>query len=483
MKVRPITGRSAVVGAVTAAVVATLTVGVPAAPATAGAKKTDWIYDTTQTPMGSVAWATGADAVWTKGITGKGVGVALIDTGVTRVEGLTGSNVVNGPDLSFESQDSRLRHVDKFGHGTHLAGIIAGQNSIKKDGFSGIAPGVKLTSIKVGVTNGAVDVSQTIAAIDWVVEHRNDDPKNPIRVVNLAYGTDGTQDYKVDPLTFAVENAWRKGIVVVVAAGNGGVDSKLANPAYDPYVLTVGATDTRNTADVRDDSIASFSSRGTKARTVDVVAPGRSIASLRAPSSLLDQDHENARSGTRFFRGSGTSQASAVVSGAVALMLQARPKLTPDAVKDLIKRSARAVRPVTALDSGVGALNVWDAYQWVIPAGVQSWPKATGTGSLEKARGTVHVVDNGVTLSGERSILGPFDSKVWATATAKETAWSGGSWMGIAMTGDGYASANGQSTWSGRTWSARTWSGRTWSGRTWSGRTWSGMTWVGNSWK
>jgi serine protease AprX len=483
MNARTSTGRTAVVGAVTAAVVATLTVGVQAAPASAGDKKTAWIYDTTQTPMGSVAWATGADAVWSKGITGKGVGVALIDTGVARVEGLTGTNVVNGPDLSFESQDSNLRHVDRFGHGTHLAGIIAGRNSMSKDGFSGIAPGVKLTSIKVGVTNGAVDVSQAIAAIDWVVEHRKDDPKNPIRVINLSYGTDGTQDYKVDPLAFAVENAWRKGIVVVVAAGNGGVNAKLANPAYDPYVLTVGATDTQNTADVRDDAIAAFSSRGTTARRVDVVAPGRSIASLRVPSSMLDLDHPGARSGSRFFRGSGTSQASAVVSGAVALMLQARPSLTPDAVKDLIKRSARAVKPVTALDSGVGALNVWDAHQWVIPAGVQSWPKATGTGSLEKARGSVHVVDNGVTLSGERGILGPFDAKAWAAATAKETAWSGGSWMGTAMTGDGYTTTNGLTTWSARTWSARTWSGRTWSARTWSGRTWSGMTWVGNSWQ
>jgi serine protease AprX len=475
--------RPVVIGAVAAAVVAALTVGVPPAPASAGEdKKATWIWDTTQTAMGSVAWATGADAVWSKGITGKGVGVALIDTGVARVEGLTGSNIVNGPDLSFESQDPALRYVDKYGHGTHLAGIIAGKDSLAKDGFSGMAPGVKLTSIKIGVTNGAVDVSQTIAAIDWAVEHRNDDPKNPIRVINLSYGTDGSQDYRVDPLTFAVENAWRKGIVVVVAAGNGGVSAKLANPAYDPYVLTVGAADTKNTSDVRDDTIAAFSSRGTKARTVDVVAPGRSIASLRAPSSLIDQDYPSARSGQRFFRGSGTSQASAVVSGAVALMLQARPSLTPDAVKDLIKRSARAVIPMTALDSGVGALNVWDAYQWVIPAGVQSWSKATGTGSLEGSRGTVHVVDNGVTLSGEKGIFGPFDTKAWAAATAADNSWAGGSWMGTAIAGDGWTTANGQPAWSGRTWSGRTWSGRTWSGRTWSGRTWSGLTWVGHSW-
>jgi serine protease AprX len=473
--------RPVVVGAAATAVAAALTVGIAPAPASAADQKTTWIWDTTQTQMGAVAWATGADAVWSKGITGKGVGVALIDTGVTRVDGLT--TVVHGPDLSFESQDSAKHHIDGYGHGTHLAGIIAGKNSLSKDGFSGIAPDVKLTSVKVGVSNGAVDVSQTIAAIDWVVEHRNDDPKNPIRVINLAYGTDGSQDYRVDPLTFAVENAWRKGIVVVAAAGNGGIDAKLSNPAYDPYVLTVGATDTKNTADLRDDSIATFGSRGTKARTVDVVAPGRSIASLRVPSSLIDQDYPTARSGERLFRGSGTSQASAVVSGAVALMLQARPGLTPDAVKDLIKRSARAVLPVTELDKGVGAINVWDAYQWVVPTGVQYWPAATGTGSLELSRGTVHVDDNGVLLSGEKGILGPFDAKVWAAATAKENAWVGGSWMGIAMTGDCWSATSVVPTWSGRTWSGRTWSGRTWSGRTWSGRTWSGRTWAGADWQ
>jgi serine protease AprX len=432
--------------------------------------------------MASVAWTVGADAVWVKGITGKGVGVALIDTGVARVDGLTGSNIVNGPDLSFESQDPARRYVDHLGHGTHLAGIIAGKSSILGDAFSGIAPDVKLTSIKIGASSGEVDVSQVIAAIDWAVEHRNDDRANPIRVINLAYGTDGTQDYRVDPLAYAVENAWRKGIVVVAAGGNGGVSSNLTNPAYDPYVIAVGAADTKNTVGSGDDQVASFSSRGTSGRTVDVVAPGRSIVSLRAPGSLLDQDHPGARTGSRFLRGSGSSQASAVVSGAVALMLQARPSLTPDHVKNLIKNSARPMTAVTALDKNVGMLNVWDAHQWNYPTKVQTWPPAFGTGSLEKARGSVHVVDNGVVLSGENGVFGPFDSARWAAATANGSAWEGGVWMGAVVAGAQYTTVNGTQYWEGRTWSGRTWSGRTWSGGTWSGRTWSGMTWVGYTW-
>jgi serine protease AprX len=442
-----------------------------------------WIWDTTQTQLSSVAWTVGADAVWSKGVTGKGVGVALIDTGVAKVNGLTGGNVVNGPDLSFESQDAGLRYTDGFGHGTHLAGIIAGQNSVNSDGFSGIAPGVKLTSIKIGVSNGAVDVSQAIAAIDWVVEHRNDDKANPIRVVNLAYGTDGTQDYKVDPLAYAVENAWRKGIVVVAAAGNGGANAKLLNPAYDPYVITVGAADTKNNTDARDDTVASFSSRGAPARKVDVVAPGRSIASLRAPGSMVDVDNPNARSGTRFIKGSGSSQASAVAAGAVALMLQARPTLTPDHVKHLLKSTARAITSTNALDAGVGMLNVWDAYQFVIPTSVQTWAPATGTGSLEKARGTVHVVDNGISLTGERSVFAAFNASTWAAATKQETAWVDGNWLGYGVTGAGYTTVNGLPSWSARTWSGLNWAARTWSARTWSARTWSGLTWVGYSWQ
>ena len=138
-----------------------------------------------------------------------------------------------------------------------------------------------------------------IAAIDWVVEHRNDDPGNPIRVLNLSYGTDGVQDYQIDPLAHAVENAWRAGIVVVVAGGNDGIGRrKLNNPAYDPYVIAVGAADTRGPRRTGDDLVPDFSSRGDASRRVDVAAPGRSIVSLRNPGSYLDLAHPGARSAT-----------------------------------------------------------------------------------------------------------------------------------------------------------------------------------------
>ncbi len=317
---------------------------------------TGWIVDDGVTDLDHVAAVIGADRMYSRGYTGRGVGVALVDTGVVPVAGMTSGNVVNGPDLSFESQSDEHRYLDTFGHGTHMAGIIAGNDSPSLLGlgrFQGIAPGARLTSVKVASAEGAVDVSQVVAAVDWVVQHRNDDPANPIRVLSLSYGTDGVQDYRTDPLTHAVENAWRAGIVVVVSGGNSGTDNpKLNNPAYDPYVLAVGASDTAGTVAASDDVVPSFSSRGDASRRVDLVAPGRSIKSLRVPGSYLDEAHPNARVEDRFFKGSGSSQAAAVVSGAVALLLQSRPGLRPDQVKALLRSSAEAMPRADAAGRG-----------------------------------------------------------------------------------------------------------------------------------
>ena len=164
-------------------------------------------------------------------------------------------------------------------------------------------------------------------------------------MLNLSFGTDSTQDYRLDPLAHAAEVAWSSGIVVVVSAGNaGGTATGLANPAYDPAVLAVGSSNTQGTSDRTDDRVSGFSQRGATAegkRAPDLVAPGSSIVSLRAPGSFVDIMHGAAGTlNDRFFKGSGTSQAAAVVSGASALLLSQRPWLTPDQVKDILRRSA-----------------------------------------------------------------------------------------------------------------------------------------------
>jgi serine protease AprX len=443
---------------------------------------TGWLYDDSQASMSHVRSVIGADAMWSRGYTGQGVGVALIDTGVVPVKGLTSGNVVDGADLSFESQSDDLRHYDTFGHGTHMAGIIAGDEPstlLGGERFRGVAPDAELTSLKVAANDGAVDVSQVIAAIDWVVEHRNDDPKNPIRVLNLSYGTDGVQDYRADPLTHAVENAWRAGIVVVVSGGNEGFASpKLNNPAYDPYVLTVGAADTKGTTSTLDDTVPDFSSRGDAGRRVDVTAPGRSIVSLRDPGSYVDVAHPDARVGDRFFKGSGTSQAAAVVSGAVALLLDHRSGLTPDQVKALLKKTAAPMPTADAAGKGAGEISLAAARATAAPTGTQSWPRSTGTGSLEQSRGTQHVSDDGVELTGERDILAPWRATKWAAASSAGTAWDGGRWNGTDWTGTCWCG----STWAGRSWSARSWSGESWAARSWSARSWSARSWSARSW-
>ncbi|HYH27657.1 MAG TPA: S8 family serine peptidase, partial [Actinomycetota bacterium] len=336
-----------------------------------------------------------ADMAWASGYTGQGVDVALIDSGVVPVNGLTyPGKVVNGPDLSFESQAEHLTYLDSFGHGTHMAGIIAGRDDGKTptqgdhDSFMGIAPGARILNIKVANAIGAADVSQVIAAIDWVVQHKNDNGMS-VRVLNLSFGTDGIQDYQLDPLAYAAEVAWHNGIVVVVAAGNAGFgNSKLNNPAYDPYVIAVGASDTKGTFATDDDVTPEWTSRGDGTRNPDLVAPGKSIVSLRSPESYSDQTYPGGRVGTRFFRGSGTSQSAAMVSGAVALLVQKHPNATPDQIKKLLMETASPLPVADPVAQGEGVLNLKEAIRAPLPSHTQSWPTATGLGSLEASRGS-----------------------------------------------------------------------------------------------
>jgi serine protease AprX len=437
-----------------------------------------------------------AGEYWTNGYTGKGVGVALIDSGVLPVEGLTTpGKVVNGPDLSFESQVPALEHLDTFGHGTHMAGIIAGRDDdvadpVQKgdqDHFLGMAPGAHIVNIKVADAQGAADVSQVIAAIDWVVTHRNDPGMN-IRVLNLSFGTDGVQDYVLDPLTFAAEAAWHQGIVVVVAGGNKGYgSSKLNNPAYDPYVIAVGAAKSNGKYSADGDTVADFSSRGDALRSPDLVAPGASIVSLRAPGSYIDETNPQARVADRFFRGSGTSQAAAVVSGAAALIVEQRPGITPDQVKALMTKSAKRIFGATLAEQGAGMIDLKHARDMVTPGPLKSaqlFPRATGLGSLDLARGSAHVSDGDVELSGEQDIFGTaWKPAVWSALAAQGSAWSGGDWLGKKWSGGCWcASSWSGASWSGATWTGAAWSGKTWSGDSWTGKTWSGKTWSGDAW-
>ena len=301
----------------------------------------------------------GAEAWWNAGYTGAGIDVAVIDTGVSPVKGLaTPGKIIYGPDFSLESQAPNLRNLDTNGHGTFMAGLIAGKDptltapyaSAPATAYRGIAPDARIVSLKVGVADGGVDVTQVIAAIYWVIEHKNDNGLN-IRVLNLSYGTNSTQSSQIDPLSYAVEQAWNSGIVVVAAVGNDGHQRKLetnpglANPSYNPMVIAVGASDSNGTAIQANHLIPDFTTRAAcqGCRNPDFVAPGAHIQGLRVPNSFVDANFSSARLGTRYFRGSGTSQSAAITSGAVALMLQKDPTLDPDKVKILLRNSVVSI--------------------------------------------------------------------------------------------------------------------------------------------
>jgi len=453
-------------------------------------------YDPSADPysMQNITAGDGTQAWWNAGYTGKGVGVAIIDTGVSPVAGLSApGKVTYGPDLSLDSQNPSLQNLDTNGHGTFMAGLIAGNDGLP-GGYRGVAPDARILSLKVGVTDGGADVSQVIAAIDWVVQHRNDNGMN-IRVLNLSYGTNSTQPYQVDPLAYAVEQAANAGIVVVAAAGNTGYQSGasaqgLADPAYDPNIIAVGAADTNGTATPWDDDVASFSasaaSCSTACRAPDVIAPGGHMQGLRVPGSYIDQNNPAGVLSDQYFRGSGTSEATAFVAGAAADVLQKYPKATPTQVQNMLRTSADKLSSYNWKQQGQGEVDLKKLLSAPLgpnmPQG--NFAGSTGTGSLEASRGVDHISMDGVLLQGEEDIFGmPFNSSAMAALEAAGHSWSGGIWNGSSWSGSSWSGSSWSgSSWSGSSWSGSSWSGSSWSGSSWSGSSWSGSSWSGSSW-
>jgi serine protease AprX len=404
------------------------------------------------------------------GATGAGVTVALLDTGVSQVDSL-GSRVLARVDLTPDHDG-----YDRFGHGTHLAGIIAGGS---QSAWPGVAPWVNLVSVKVAGWDGATDVSVVIAGLQWVVAHRD---QYGIRVLNLSFGTDSNQSYLVDPLDYAVEQVWFSGVLVVTSAGNRGPGAGTTNkPADDPYVLTVGAADVLGTEDRKDDVVAEFSSRGPTQDGLfkpDLVAPGISIVSDLAAGSTVEALHPDARVGTAYIKGTGTSQAAAIVSGVAALLFQANPALTPDQAKAILIDSAHKD---LGKQSGGGA-GLVDAEKAVSKsdgkkksAANQGLSPSTGTGSLEASRGSFHVyadLDGDGTpelVTGEIDVLGqPWSGKSWSA-----DAWASSAWPELTQVSSG---------WEAKSWSGKSWSGMVWDGKSWSAKSWSDASWDSSSW-
>jgi serine protease AprX len=327
-------------------------------------------------PAERVAAAVGADWVQQSlGLDGAGITIAVIDSGITDAhDDLSTSHVLRFVDfVNFQAQP-----YDDYGHGTHVAGILAGDGHDSSGTRRGIAPGVSLLVEKVLDETGQGYISNVIAAIDYAIANRD---TLGIRIINLSVAASVSESYLNDPLTLAAKRAVDAGIVVVTAAGNQGTNGTgepqyggIGSPGNAPWVITVGASTRSTTAVLRDDIVAPFSSRGPTSidslAKPDIVAPGVGIESLTDPGSTLFLTKPAARvwgtvttASQPYLALTGTSMASPVVTGTIALMLEANPDLTPNLVKAVLEYTAEARRGFDALTEGAGFLNARGAVE------------------------------------------------------------------------------------------------------------------------
>ena len=389
-------------------------------------------------------------------LTGKGIGIAVIDSGITawhddlyltdarspraapRVVHFKDFTKLANPRIWISEQPS-----DDYGHGTHVAGIIAG-NGFDSDGArSGIAPGASLIGLKVLDANGQGYISDVIAAIDYAIAVRK---TYNIRVINLSVATGVFESYATDPLAQAARRAVDAGIVVIAAAGNLGTNTQgevqyggITSPGNAPWVLTVGAASHEGTAARSNDTLARFSSRGPTwidfAAKPDLVAPGVGIESLADPHSTLSATYsEYLLDGVRdtpykpYLSLTGTSMAAPVVAGTVALMLEANPRLTPNAVKAILQYTAEVRSGESFLVQGAGLLNALGAVR--VAASASGARKnslaAFDTIEAEQIDWSRHIIWGNERIAPGASLL---VSNTWALgvtwgATAANIVWS-----------------------------------------------------------
>jgi serine protease AprX len=407
-----------------------------------------------------------APYAWSRGFTGTGIGIAVIDSGINSGRDLTlsrgsGSRIVY--NQSFVPGQSTF--ADLYGHGTHVAGILAGnglnsRGATFKKTFIGVADNVHLINLRVLDEEGSGKDSTVIAAIQKAISLKS---KYNIRVINLSLGRPVYESSKLDPLCQAVESAWRAGIVVVVAAGNEGRNNSahtegygtITAPGNDPYVITVGAMKPMGTATRADDLVASYSSKGPTLYDhivkPDIVAPGNMAVSVLASSSAyliktypknvvaLSSYSTSAQGASSYFTLSGTSMAVPVVSGAVALLLQKNAALTPDQVKARLMKSAYKTFPrySTATDPITGKTYTSQYDIFTIGAGYLDIQAALSSSDLapptfgsaqspavaRDKSGNIYVVTGSSVLWGSSIMWGT--SVVWGTSVLWGTSVTG----------------------------------------------------------
>jgi serine protease AprX len=460
-------------------------------------------FDGTKTAS-QLTKVTNSTKLWSEGVTGRGVTVALIDTGVYNHPDLAG-RVICGADFTHEA-GTEAECQDTFGHGTFMAGQIAGNGASSKGKYKGSAPEARIISVKAAPYDGSTDVSTILASIQWVVAHKAD---YNIRALNLSLGSDSSQDYRLSPLNYAVEKAWQEGIVVVVSASNSGPDSQtITKPGDDPYVITVGASNHEGSMDISDDMVPVFSGRGpTRSNGLakpDIVAPGVHTVSLRSPGSAIDTNYgATATVDDHYFRGTGTSMSTAYTTGVVAQVLQRNPGLNPNQVKARLLDTARDIGEDDPLAAGHGLIDAYAATNSVSLAEAnQGLERSTGLGSLQADRGSIDV--EVVTPAGQIALFGEYSAQVdpesvnlanptglvpFSSLTFTQSGWDGTSWKGTSWkehdwTGTSWKGTSWKATvWDGTSWKGTSWKNAEWDGTSWKGVDWDGTSWKGTSWK
>ena len=362
------------------------------------------------------------------GVNGQGVTVAVVDSGIdTQHAALAGKVIAS---VSMVTGDPST--ADAFGHGTHVAGIIAGGATSTTALYNGgIAPGAQLVNVRVLGATGSGLTSDVIAGIEWVLANK---ATYNIRVINLSLGHPVYESCATDPLCQEVQKAYNAGIVVVTAAGNYGLTAdgrtvlgSIASPANSPYAITVGALNTWGTASRSDDTLATYSSHGPTAFDSvvkpDVAAPGNRIVSLQANSSSLPltypRIHVAGILDDAYMYLSGTSMATPVVTGGVALLLQGTPALTPAQVKLALQYGATFLPDAGLMGAGAGSVNFWASRQ-IAASGLASLPDTVVAGAAITSSGAAFF-DSG-TLTGRLNaglgirFLAPVDASLtWQT--------------------------------------------------------------------
>jgi serine protease AprX len=415
------------------------------------------------TPSDVFLQETGADQLAAQGDTGQGVTVAVLDTGIDNLPDFSG-RLVGGVDLTGGNNPFQ----DGYGHGTFVAGLIAGNGASSNGRYSGEAPGAKLVSIKVAGPAGVTDLSTLITGLQWAVDH---EALYGIRVLNLSLGYQSSQSTAINPLDQAVQAVWNAGITVVASAGNAGpFNGTILSPGDDPMVITVGALDDMATPSPADDEMTNFSSAGPTSPDgwvkPDLVTSGRSVVSLAAPGSTIDDNYPSAQVGSANFVGSGTSFSAAITSGAVALVLADNPGLTPNEVKARLLGTTTPGPVGNPFVDGHGAL---DAYAAATAGPMDYHQSAAGL------LGTVLGATVSLSPSGSADTWNP---GLWSGLSVTRSTADGVGWNGWAWDGGDW----NDWVWSGKAWNDGGWTGAAWNGADWTGKAWNDAGWAGSAW-